>query len=129
MASPEFWNDNEKAQKVQKEKARLQEQVDSIDRLNTATENLEVLLGLIKETPDAELAKECSRELESAENRLRSLELEKMLSGTHDAANAIIEINAGAGGTEAQDWGEMLLRMYSRSVSYTHLTLPTTPYV
>jgi len=77
-------------------------------------EDLEVMLELFKESSDQDLATECGEELEKAELKLRSLELEKMLSGSHDGSNAIIEINSGAGGTEAQDWGEMLLRMYCR---------------
>ncbi len=116
MAAPDFWDDNERAQLIQKERARIGLQVEAIDDLSSAVEDIEVLLSLLKESPDEDLAEEGRLELEKAESRIRTLELEKMLSGRHDGFNAIVEINAGAGGTEAQDWAEMLLRMYSRWV-------------
>ena len=69
---------------------------------------------MLKENQDSDTQKECIAELAKAEKALREFELNKMLSGTHDSLNAIIEINPGAGGTESQDWAEMLLRMYTR---------------
>ena len=74
----------------------------------------EVLLDFAKSGSDAESIHECISTIERAEQVLHSFELERMLSGEHDSHDAILEINSGAGGTEAQDWGEMLLRMYSR---------------
>lgn len=76
--------------------------------------DLEVLLDLAVESGDEELAKEFADSLARVESEVSAFELQRMLSGPHDAQSAIIEINAGAGGTEAQDWGEMLLRMYTR---------------
>lgn len=74
----------------------------------------EVLLDFAKSESGTDSLKECITTIEKAEQILHSFELERMLSGPHDAHAAILEINSGAGGTEAQDWGEMLLRMYTR---------------
>ena len=71
----------------------------------------EVLLDFAKNGSDSESIHECIATIERAEQTLHSFELERMLSGEHDSHHAILEINSGAGGTEAQDWGEMLLRM------------------
>ena len=115
-ASADFWSNKEQAQEVQKERARLESQLSAIENLSSSISDSDVMLSLLSESADAELAKELESSLENSTEQLRTLELEKMLSGTHDGANAIIEINAGAGGTEAQDWAEMLLRMYTRWV-------------
>lgn len=84
-----------------------------ISKLLQAAGDLDVLLELAAEG-DADLAKDLEKEISVVERSIRDFELERMLSGPHDSYNAIIEINAGAGGTEAQDWGDMLLRMYLR---------------
>ncbi len=111
---PEFWNDSESAQKVSKEQSTLSAEVAKIQSLGKGIEDLEVLLQLAGEANDAELQGEFFREMARIENEVKSFELGRMLSGPHDAANAILEINSGAGGTEAQDWGDILLRMYLR---------------
>jgi peptide chain release factor 2 len=77
-------------------------------------DDCEALIELFKEDPDQALLRECESELQKAEKEFREFELERMLKGPHDRDHAIMEINPGAGGTEAQDWGEMLLRMYLR---------------
>ena len=109
-----FWDDADVAQAVLKERSTLQEQVDHAKQLTTMVSDCEVLLefALTDETEGA-LA-ELDGEIAKAEQFLGELELAKMLSGEHDGANTIVEINSGAGGTEAQDWCEMLLRMYLR---------------
>ena len=77
--------------------------------------DLEALFELfVEDQSDADLAGELTAESQRIDSELVSFELERMLSGPHDADNAILEINSGAGGTEAQDWGDMLLRMYLR---------------
>jgi len=113
-ARPEFWNDSENAQKVSKEQADVTAEVNKIQSLLKAIDDLDVLLELAAESHDEELRKEFFSELNRVESEVTAFELRRMLSGPHDAQSAIVEINSGAGGTEAQDWGEMLLRMYMR---------------
>lgn len=110
----DFWNDNQNAQKLLKERAHLSSEVQNIERLQRAIDDGEAFVELYRETSDAELATEALQELEKVESEVDRLELSMMLCGEHDASSAILEINSGAGGTEAQDWGEMLLRMYLR---------------
>ena len=97
-----------------KERAEITGKIEIVDKLSRQLDDAEVLLDFYKESPDESLLQEAAAELVAVETRLTELELERMLSGEHDSHHAIIEINAGAGGTEAQDWGEMLLRMYLR---------------
>ena len=113
-ARPEFWNNTDNAQKVSKEQADLRSQTARISKLLSAAGDLGVLLEMAVESGDVEVASELSKEISSVELAIREFELERMLSGPHDNYNAILEINAGAGGTEAQDWGDILLRMYLR---------------
>lgn len=97
-----------------KEKADVAEQVTRIEQLFSALSDCETYLELFRESGDVDLIGECAKQLDAAEAQFRGFELKRMLSGPHDDFNAILEINPGAGGTEAQDWGEMLLRMYTR---------------
>ena len=85
-----------------------------IEGLFKSIDDLEVLLELALEGEDEELVGELFKELASTEGEVTSFELTRMLSGAHDSHHAILDVNSGAGGTEAQDWGEMLLRMYLR---------------
>ena len=111
---PEFWNDSHGAQAVVKERAEISAQLDKFRRLEKSVQDLGALLELYRESEDDELGAECLSEFARVEKETREFELTRMLSGEHDSQSAILEINAGAGGTEAQDWGEMLLRMYLR---------------
>ena len=110
----DFWNDNDAAQTVLKERAQLFAALEQNDKLNQKLDDSEVLLELFAESKDSSLLAEGATELAAVEETLAKLELARMLSGSHDKQDAILEINSGAGGTEAQDWGEMLLRMYLR---------------
>ena len=92
----------------------MRSQVARISKLLQSADDLEVLLEMAVEDGDNEIAKELAKEISNVEASIREFELSRMLSGPHDSYNAIVEINAGAGGTEAQDWGDMLLRMYLR---------------
>ena len=83
------------------------------------------LLTLASEEHDVETIKDIELEVDSLDKKIAKLEFHRMFNGEMDDSNAYIDIQSGAGGTEAQDWAEMLFRMYLRSVSYTHLTLPT----
>jgi peptide chain release factor 2 len=112
--APDFWDDAARAKKVQMERSRLQEAVHSFENYSGTLEDAELLLEMADEEKDEETEAEVAQSLDSLEKRLSSFEIECMFNGEHDASNAIVSINAGAGGTEAQDWVSMLLRMYLR---------------
>lgn len=114
MANPEFWNDQEKAQKMNKELAHLEKKVKELNDLNNALEDVNALIELGSETDDEDAAKEVGQMLTKLEAEAERLSLETMLTGEYDANNAILTLHAGAGGTEAQDWTDMLYRMYRR---------------
>jgi peptide chain release factor 2 len=111
---PTFWDDPQAAQKIEQEVAAEKEWVDAYDRLVAMKEDIETLAEMDAEDPDADLSGEIDREADKLRRALDALELRGMLSGPDDHRDAILTIHPGAGGTEAQDWGEMLLRMYTR---------------
>jgi len=114
MAKPSFWDDPERANKIIAELKTLTAVVEPLEDLLKRVEDLQILADLLDgEQDDAALA-ELEAEAADAEQRLRQLELMSLLSGPHDAKNCYFNIQAGAGGTEACDWAEMLLRMYLR---------------
>jgi peptide chain release factor 2 len=113
-ARPELWSDRERAEGILREKARLEREVGLFDALAKELEDAEVLLELADEADDAETRAEATAQLAAAGRKLEDAELRRLLGGEHDAGNAILSINAGAGGTDACDWAEMLLRMYLR---------------
>ena len=113
-ARPDFWDDANAAQETLKERSQLSETVDLFTELQSTIDDCETLLELHGESGDDELLQECSRDLSAALLKVETLQMQRMLSGPNDANNAIVDINSGAGGTEAQDWCEMLLRMYLR---------------
>ena len=114
VSASNFWSDNDRAQKILKERAQCTSIIDKFNSLQNDFDNLKSMLELLSELEDEELTNELILGIRNCENSLSAFELTRMLSGQHDSANAIMEINSGAGGTEAQDWGEMLLRMYIR---------------
>lgn len=114
MTAQDFWSDQVNSQKVVRTLAGLRDKVVSINRLSRDLEDLEVLLELGEEEDDEPLAVELQNGLRSLQKRVEETELQLMLSGPHDRNNAILALHAGAGGTEAQDWVEMLVRMFSR---------------
>ncbi len=109
---PEFWSDQKRAQKVLKELKMLRQKKSSYDELESSLEDLDVMLELAEE--DDEMEEELSAEIKKCDERLNNFKLENLLSGEYDSNNAIISLHPGAGGTESQDWAEMLLRMYTR---------------
>ncbi len=113
-ADPQLWNDRERAERVLREKRGLEREVARYDALNTAFEDVQVLIELAAEADDAATRSEALEKLDAAERDLDGAELQRMLGGEHDPGPAIVSINAGAGGTDACDWAEMLLRMYLR---------------
>lgn len=114
MLNAGFWDDQEKAQKIVQRAANLKDRVSVFQELAKDFEDLGVLVELGEEEEDEALAVEVGEGLESVSRRVAEMELAVLLSGPYDRGNAIMALHAGAGGTEAQDWAEMLLRMYTR---------------
>jgi peptide chain release factor 2 len=112
MGEPSFWDDQERAAKTSAEHARAVKKVETYASLERDVEDLEPLAEMADEDPD--LASELEEQIASVERRLEALELERLFSGKYDAGDALVTINAGAGGTDAQDWAEMVLRMEMR---------------
>jgi peptide chain release factor 2 len=111
---PGFWDDPEQAKKIQKERGKLQSPVLGWESLNSTCEEAEILLQLAEEEHDSDTEAEAIQLISELEERMAAFELECMFKGEHDQNNAMLTIHAGAGGTEAQDWVSMLLRMYLR---------------
>jgi peptide chain release factor 2 len=115
-AAPEFWGDPETAQKVLKEQSDLRQTLEQHTGLVKELEDYRVLLELGTDQEDVQTLQEVSSGLQGLTRQVRALELQTALSGEYDKGNAILSINPGAGGTESQDWAQMLLRMYLRWV-------------
>lgn len=111
---PEFWDDNTRAQKLLRDKGGLERTVRDFVALESLSEEIEALIELAEEAQDDELAQEARQSLARIERELKSIETTRLLSWPNDELNAIVEINAGAGGTDAADWAQILTRMYSR---------------
>ena len=114
VESQHFWDDIVKAKSIMKEKKQLEKTIDQIKYVEIEKENLFELIQLADEEKDYTLIKETIEQIESLVKTCNKLQLESLLSGEADANNCYIEIHAGAGGTEAQDWALMLQRMYTR---------------
>ncbi|MCX7965759.1 MAG: peptide chain release factor 2 [Syntrophorhabdaceae bacterium] len=112
ISKESFWNDQIKAQAILKERSSLSEEIDRWYKKEAELEEIEILFDIAKTTEDQNDIKELIKRVEDLERSIETYEIERMLSGENDNENAIVYINAGAGGTEAQDWAEMLLRMY-----------------
>jgi len=114
MNAPGFWDDPQGAGEVSQRRARLQAPLETLAELVELNEEVEVLIELAEEEDDAEAAGEAGERLLQLEGELAAVEMSRLLSGPNDGESAIVALNAGAGGTEANDWTEMLLRMYLR---------------
>jgi len=114
MADPNFWEGGESAQKILKERTSILERLSPWQQNQKELEEMEILLQLIEEQGDEKEAQELLEKVQKSEEAIGQMEFRTMLGGEHDESNAIVSINAGAGGTEAQDWVEILLRMYLR---------------
>ena len=112
--APDFWNDMEKSQKILQRSSSLKDKIESYERLRTSYGDLMALIELADEEGDLSLLPQAQQELEEFRGRLDAMRLTTLLTGEYDAKNAILTFHAGAGGTEAQDWAEMLYRMYCR---------------
>ncbi|MEK6589537.1 MAG: peptide chain release factor 2 [Nitrospinota bacterium] len=124
----DFWSDNEAAQKILKEKSLLQKPVELWNNLNKDLDTCSELISLSHGEDDQSLLSEIQKELNRLEKGLKDFEILAMFSGEHDRANAILSIHPGAGGTESQDWAEMLLRMYLRWAERKGFKIEITDY-
>ena len=111
-----FWDNPEETKSILKERTSLSDKIDNFKKLAEELEENGVLLDLAIEESDEDALQEVTQQLGAIENEINALSLNVMLDGEDDSKNAIVSINAGAGGTEAQDWAEMLFRMYTRWV-------------
>ncbi len=114
MEKPGFWSDPDNAARLNREQKRLVQKLDKWTGLDSEFEDVEVMLDLADEEDDESAAAEALESMQELGPRIRGMKLEVMLAGEYDPGDCFLSINAGAGGTEAQDWAEMLSRMYAR---------------
>ncbi|MDO4865964.1 MAG: peptide chain release factor 2 [Clostridia bacterium] len=114
MGSPGFWDDTERAQKVSAKASSTENRIKHYESLNTRADDIEVLMELAEEADDESMVEEIRGEFTALKADLESLRLQTLLTGEYDGCNCILSLHAGAGGTEAQDWTQMLYRMYTR---------------
>ena len=114
MSEADFWNRQESAQAILQEVKALKGWIEPYERLSARVKSARELDELLSESPDDEMNSELDREIEAMDSEIDSFELRTLLRGQDDYRDAQLEISAGAGGTEAQDWAEMLMRMYTR---------------
>src|SRR5215212_7245104 len=112
MSAPGFWDNPEKAQEVGRKRARVEKRIHSGQSIDTKAEEIDVLLELEREGEN--VGSEVDALVAQLETEINQIELTMKLSGEHDDRDAILAIHPGAGGTESQDWADMLLRMYLR---------------
>jgi len=113
-AQPDFWTNPQNAARVTSRKSSVERELRRWSDLERQYEDLTALLQLAEESEDPELARELETSLRQLEQAVERLRIELLLSGEHDSSNAILAIHPGAGGTESQDWAQMLMRMYAR---------------
>jgi len=109
-----FWDDQDQAKALMAERAGLEQTVDGIEKLTAEVNDLEELLEMAVAEGDASITAEVAAQVAPLDTKLRELELQRMLSGKEDHCDAIVSISPGAGGIDAQDWAEILMRMYLR---------------
>ena len=114
IAKDGFWDNPEDTKPILKERTVVSNKIDSFKKLLSDLEETQILLDLAVEESDEDALEEVTQQADALDEKINQLSLALMLDGRDDARNAIVSINAGAGGTEAQDWAEMLFRMYSR---------------
>jgi peptide chain release factor 2 len=113
-AQPDFWSNTQNAARVNRKKSSIEREIRRWADIERQNGDLSALLQLAEESGDAELARELEASLRQFEQSVGQLRIELLLSGEHDISNALVAIHPGAGGTESQDWAQMLMRMYIR---------------
>ena len=114
MGSAGFWDDTERAQKVSAKASSVERRIKHYEGLITRADDIEVLMELAEEADDESMVDEIRAEFDKLKEDLETLRLQTLLTGDYDGCNCILSLHAGAGGTEAQDWTQMLYRMYTR---------------
>ena len=128
-AEPGFWDDMENSQKILQKTGSLKNKVEQYDRLVASYEDTHALIELANEEEDLSLLDEATAEYEKVKSSLEEQRLSTLLTGEYDKNNAILTFHAGAGGTEAQDWAEMLYRMYNRWAERHSFKVKTVDYL
>ena len=128
MQEAGFWDDVQKAQEVTQEAKRVKDKIDKFKNLNERIDDVEVLKELMEEN-DEETAKEIISEVEALSKEIDTLKIETILSGEYDRNDAILTLHTGVGGSDANDWTEMLLRMYTRWCEKKGYSLETIDYL
>ncbi len=129
MNASDFWNDTQEAQKILKEIKILKTKTDRYHEIKTLSEDLFVLLELLEMDPSEENESEFTRDMQRLEHLTETFILDTLLTGEYDANNAILSIHPGAGGTESQDWADLLLRMYLRYGERSGFKVKTLDYL
>ena len=114
MNAPEFWNDLERSMAVTRTVRQKENKIGHVEHLYARCDDVEAMIALLKDDPDEEISNECKREIEGLRTDSDALELETLMRGEYDDCNCVLSLHAGAGGTEAQDWTQMLFRMFTR---------------
>ncbi|MCI0479358.1 peptide chain release factor 2 [Candidatus Uhrbacteria bacterium] len=113
-SAPDFWSDPDRAKRESQKLSDLRKEYDAWEALRSEMLELQELVGMALKDDDASFEPDATAKMDELEKRFAELEFSMMFSGAYDASNAVVSIHAGAGGTDAQDWAEMLLRMYFR---------------
>ena len=129
MEAPDFWDDAEVSQQKMKELKSMKDDMEIYHSLETQMEDMETMIEMGYEENDPEIIPEIQEMLDEFQKNFDSIRVKTLLSGEYDSENAIIKLNAGAGGTEAQDWAEMLYRMYNRWAERHHFKVTTLDYL
>ncbi|AYB40816.1 peptide chain release factor 2 [Brevibacillus laterosporus] len=129
MLAPDFWDDNDAAQKTIGELNGIKSLTDTMGRLDTSYDDLQMMLELVIEEGDSSLISDLYESTQELKKTFEDFELELLLSDQYDKNNAILELHPGAGGTESQDWGSMLLRMYTRWAERKGFKVETLDYL
>ena len=129
MEAPGYWDNTEKSQEGMKELKNLKDEAEDYNGLKQQYEDIETLIEMGYEESDASLIPEIQGELDAFVNKLESMKIKTLLSGEYDSNNAILKLNAGAGGTESCDWAGMLYRMYTRWAERKGFTVEVLDYL
>jgi peptide chain release factor 2 len=129
MADTTFWDDQNGAQTIINELNEIRDMVNTYTKLSDTYDNLELTYELVKEEYDEDFKNDLETEVQDLVAEMNTFELQLLLSGPYDKSNAILELHPGAGGTESQDWGSMLLRMYTRWAEKKGFKVETLDYL